>query len=399
MKILTNEGVLNCFKSSLAFCLEFKTCTDSFTPIRMHFAINSNNDEQVKLLIDQKLDLNFYAFGNTPLMLSLLRGNLGVALNLVKAGANLAIGEKFKWQRKPIHLAANIGDLGLVREIITRCRSCVHSADAMLFTPLHWAAVKGHLDVVKFLVESDAHVNVRDDRGRTPLHRASDNDHLGVVSYLIQEGGAVNLPDNFGWTPIYQSIVCAELDVVQCLLENGASVNVRDIYGMTPLIVACDRKIPRNLKVLQKTSTDFYTRDYRACTDAVQRAMSISGNDLALVESLLDFGADVNAVGGEGKTSLRIAAEGGATELVRILVSAGADLNLDAWILSGEWPPGILGDAEFCIWLRNEASSQTLSLMRLCKIVIRKSIGKKIQEKISELPIPTALQLYLFVTL
>lgn len=383
----------------MTFSLEFNTCTNSFAPIRLHFAINSSNDEQVKLLIDQKLDLNFYAFGNTPLMLSLLRGNIGVARNLIKAGADLAIGEKFKWQRKPIHLAANIGDLDLVREIVTRGRSCVHSADAMLFTPLHWAAVKGHLDVVKFLVESDAHVNVRDDRGRTPLHRASDNDHLDVVSYLIEEGAAVNLPDSFGWTPIYQSIICAALDAVDCLLENGASVNVRDIYGMTPLIVACDRKIPRNLKVLQKMSTDFYTRDFRASTDAVQRAMSSSGSDLLLVESLLDFGADVNAVGGDGKTPLRVAAESGAIELVRILVSAGADLNLDAWILSGEWPPSVLGDAEFCTWLHSEASSQTSSLMRLCKIVIRKSIGKKIHEKISELPIPSALQLYLFVTL
>lgn len=332
-------------------------------------------------------------------MLSLLRESLDIAYALIAAGASIEIGEKFKWQRKPIHLAARIGDLRLVKEMVTRCPKCVHSVDAMLFTPLHWAAIKGRLEVVQYLVESGAHLNVRDDRGRTALHRAAENDHLDVVCMLIKEGALVNMQDNFGWTPLYQSIVCAQLNMVNYLLDFGASVFVRDIYGMTPLHVACGRKLPRNLKVLQKTSTDFYTRDFRAATEAVQTAVSICESDLPFVESLLDFGADVNAIGGERKTPLRIAADVGCKEIIRLLVSACANLNLELWISVGEWPEKIADDGEFCAWLQEVSSSRIFSLMQLCKAVIRNNVGRKIHEEVVKLPLPPALQQFLFVTL
>lgn len=389
----------------LLFDIEgFHTSTTTFTPIRLHFAINNNNIDSVQKLIDQGLDLNFYAFGNTPLMLSLLRESLDIAYALIVAGASIEIGEKFKWQRKPIHLAARIGDLKLVKEMVSRCPKCVHSVDAMLFTPLHWAAMKGLLEVVHYLVESGAHLNVRDDQGRTPLHRAADSDRLDMVCLLIKEGALVNLQDNFGWTPLYQSIVCAQLDMVNQLLDFGANVFVRDIYGMTPLHVACGRKVPRNLKVMQKTSTDFYTRGFRSATDAVQKAVSICESDLPLVEILLDFGADVNAIGGDGRTPLRIAADAGNKEIIRLLVSACANLSLESWISVGEWPEKIADDGEFCAWLREVSSSRIFSLMQLCKAVIRRAVtrnnaGRKIHEKVVKLPLPSALKQFLFVSL
>ncbi len=51
-------------------------------------------------------------------------------------------------------------------------------------TPLHWAAEKGHLDVVKYLVEKGADVKAANNDGRTPLNMAARNSHLDVVKYL-----------------------------------------------------------------------------------------------------------------------------------------------------------------------------------------------------------------------
>ena len=40
--------------------------------------------------------------------------------------------------------------------------------------PLHSTSIKGHLEIVQFLIEKGAEVNLKDDRGQTALNLASD---------------------------------------------------------------------------------------------------------------------------------------------------------------------------------------------------------------------------------
>jgi ankyrin repeat protein len=53
------------------------------------------------------------------------------------------------------------------------------------WTPLHLAAQNGHLNVVKFLVEQQAEMNMKNTNGSTPLHLAAQNGHLNVVKFLV----------------------------------------------------------------------------------------------------------------------------------------------------------------------------------------------------------------------
>lgn len=65
-------------------------------------------------------------------------------------------------------------------------------------TLLHWAAFYGYLDIVEFLVQQDADIDVQDDEGWTPLHYATSADHANVVRYLRQKGADVKALTNEG---------------------------------------------------------------------------------------------------------------------------------------------------------------------------------------------------------
>ena len=55
-------------------------------------------------------------------------------------------------------------------------------------TPLHRAASRGHLDIVKVLLSANASPNMADGEGNTPLHLAADEGHKKVFDELKRAG-------------------------------------------------------------------------------------------------------------------------------------------------------------------------------------------------------------------
>ena len=75
------------------------------------------------------------------------------------------------------------------------------------WTPLHWAASSGRLEVVKYLSSrDDVDADERDNYGYTPLNRAATNGlngYLEVVKYLLSRDDVnVNARNNSGETPL-----------------------------------------------------------------------------------------------------------------------------------------------------------------------------------------------------
>jgi len=72
-----------------------------------------------------------------------------------------------------IHEAAANSDLKTVESLLKDNPSLVFSKDTKGWTPLHYAALRGHKDVVELLLAKGANVNATNNFGMTPLHEVA----------------------------------------------------------------------------------------------------------------------------------------------------------------------------------------------------------------------------------
>ena len=109
--------------------------------------------------------------------------------------------------REELHAAAQHGDLIRVRELIADGFS-VNTFDRYLtWTPLHYAATEGHLEVMKALIEAGADVNAHDDRriGNTPLREVAGNCSYEVAKLLVDVGADPRIPGWMQLTALHES--------------------------------------------------------------------------------------------------------------------------------------------------------------------------------------------------
>ena len=93
--------------------------------------------------------------------------------------------------------AAQSGDLAAVVDLVSRGHA-IDDFDDLGRTPLHYAVVHGHLDVVAFLLHAGADVNAHDERriGDTPLGEAAATCSLEMAALLVEAGADPTIP---GW--------------------------------------------------------------------------------------------------------------------------------------------------------------------------------------------------------
>jgi parallel beta-helix repeat protein len=97
--------------------------------------------------------------------------------------------------------AASEGDTNTATQILRNHPEIINAQDAALWTPLHYAAVRGHKGMAALLLSSGADINAKSDDGWTPLHLAAGNGHKQVSEFLLSKGANAQARDNSGKTP------------------------------------------------------------------------------------------------------------------------------------------------------------------------------------------------------
>ena len=110
----------------------------------------------------------------------------------------------------------NVKDVQLLLELATP----VNSTDQEKCTPLYWAALQGHVEVVKFLLSrEDVEVNAANNARETPLLLAADHGHAEVVKVLLGTADVkVNVANSQGARPLHVAAEKGRIEVVKLLL-------------------------------------------------------------------------------------------------------------------------------------------------------------------------------------
>ena len=101
--------------------------------------------------------------------------------------------------------ACRNGDLEEVKNILKNNRINInyHKKDDRNWTPLRVSCNYGRLEVVKFLVEKGADIEIKDLDGNTPLILASSNNRSQIFKFLVEFGNAnIEVKNDEGITPL-----------------------------------------------------------------------------------------------------------------------------------------------------------------------------------------------------
>ncbi len=215
------------------------------TPI-LYEAIQENDLDMVLQAIAAGEDVNEIVEGYSYLTVAAMSGNLELAQILLRAGAdpNLHGSDGFG-DEPPVYWAAhgnNVAMLELLRSYGARLNvasGALTSVCGDVHTPLHAAAENGHVEVLKYLLETEAIelLEVLDYVGRTPLVCAINKNAADCVIALISAGANVNAQDGelhrTCQTPLQRATQDGQVEMVRILLEHGANPEL-SACGMIP---------------------------------------------------------------------------------------------------------------------------------------------------------------------
>jgi ankyrin repeat protein len=188
------------------------------------------------------------------------------------------------------------------------------------------AAGRGDLGVVEDLLREGASVKARDAGGRTALLAATQGDQIAVARALFAAGADANAKDNLEDSPYLCAAAEGRNEILKMTLAAGADLKSVNRYGGTALIPAAHHGHVEAVRILLGTAIDkdhVNKLGWTALLEAIVLGDG-AGVQTEIVQLLVQAGANVNLADRDSVTPLQHAKRRGFAEIVRILESRGA---------------------------------------------------------------------------
>jgi ankyrin repeat protein len=352
----------------------------------LHWAIHTEQPAMAALWISAGVPLNVTNdAGQTALHLAASAGNADDVKNLLAARASTGIRDTNGWTALDAAIQNQQSDC--IHLLLPENPAATHPERGLSMS-LHEAAAAGNIAALAALVETETHLEARNELGLTPLQVAVTKGHLAAAALLVDKGADVNVRDPAGNSLLHQILLQERLTIydrppthwlervgqdpgkklyvqyltvgqyeqgpnpllqaASFLLACGADATAKNKAGDTPMQLIADQKTGRGVfffdndreKLLQLLSVhggnvdardaDGNTALHRLCTGYYDV------NKVESMASLIAAGANVNATNNLGQTPLHVAAQniGGwdnndppVNEPFQLLIYKKADVN------------------------------------------------------------------------
>src|SRR5579864_299109 len=233
--------------------------------------------------------------------------------------------------RSDVADAAMQGNTSSVRTLLQQ-KADVNALQIDGTTALHWAVRANDLELTELLLRAGAHVMPANKAGATPLLLATINGNAALIERLVTAGADPNAPlTKSADTAIMMASRTGKIDAVKVLLDHGAQVNAKETWGgTTALMWAISERHSDVAKLLIDHSADVNAksnfvpsasgRGFEGTTPVATKPnqgieefasglltplmFAAREDDIDSARLLVKAGADVNAIGGDGKDAL-----------------------------------------------------------------------------------------------
>jgi ankyrin repeat protein len=323
-------------------------------------ATHANKVEAVRALIEAGADINIRDNRlDNPFLYASAEGLYEIVNLTVEAGADTRLTNRFGGTA--LIPAAERGHVAIVHTLLTRTDVDVNHVNNLGWTALLEAIILSdggprHQQIVQLLVDHGADIDLPDGNGITPLEharargfeeierillatpteldlqliRAAGTGDLEAVRTLLAQGASVHAQDERGRTALVVAAYRNDLPSVAVLIEAGADVNRQDDTQQSAYLIATSEGYLELLLRTLQAGADVHSKDSFNGTGLIRAA---DRGHVEIIEELLKTDIEIDHVNNLGWTALLeaiILGDGGArhTEAVRLLVEAGADVNL-----------------------------------------------------------------------
>ena len=220
-------------------------------------------------------------------------------------------------------------------------------------TPLQWAVYRDNVAEAQRLLKAGANVSLANNYGVTAMTLASEIANPAMIKLLLDAGADANSANLDGQTALLAVARTGIVEAADLLIKAGAKVDSRDKFGgQTPLMWATARRHPKMMQFLISKGADVNARgtarDYQRHVQAEGRPKNLDSggftsllyaareNCLECVKVLLAAGADIDLPDPDGVSPLLLSIMNANWDVAKHLILSGADVN--QWDIFGEAP-------------------------------------------------------------
>ena len=262
-----------------------------------------------------------------------------------------------------LHEAVLCGHCLIASLLLRKAPQLLNIPDKQGQTALHHATQSGNLEMLLMLLQHKADVELMDHQNKTAyelastppakqlianhmLFNATKVGNVTLAQQALDQGADINAVDTsreINETALHKAAYGKHSDLVEFLIKRGAKPEAIDKYGNTPIQVVCHEQTQKAIlhtTFLKAVQAGDIASVHRAVVGGLNinipkdeknasalHLAIIHFNNIEMIKTLLDLGADVKAVDHCDQTPLHLAAQSGNQEAAELLLQKDAEPN------------------------------------------------------------------------